>query len=78
MNALELMAWIAGLTLCIVLFTWIAIRMVRWAKKGSKTGSLLGLGLDLVNPHPPPRTHLEQLHSETRGKKNSDSAGPNP
>jgi hypothetical protein len=76
MNALEPLVWVVGLTLCVLLFTWAALRAIRWAKKGSKTASLLGLGMDLANPQPPPRIHLEELKSEIRGKKSADSADP--
>jgi hypothetical protein len=80
MNALAPLAWIGGLTLFFTLSGWIATRMIRWAKKGSKGTDLLGLGMSLpaagVTPQPPPQIQLEELTRDIHGKKNSDSADP--
>jgi hypothetical protein len=80
MKSLVPLAWIVGSTTFIVLSIWIAIRMVRWAKKGSKGASLLGWGMGLpaagVNPLPPPQVQIEELTREIKGKKNSDSSDP--
>lgn len=68
--------WIGALAVGIALAVWMAVRAIRWAKRGSKSASLLGLGMDLANPTPPPRAHLEEIDSEMHGKKRSDSSDP--
>jgi len=80
MNALVPLAWIVGLTLFVTLLGWVAVRMVRWAKRGSRSSDLLGLGMGLpaagINPQPPPQEFIENMTREIHGKKNSDSADP--
>lgn len=76
MDLLEPLMWIGGLMAGIALPIWMAMRAIRWAKRGSKRSSLLGLGMDLANPTPPTRFHLEEIESEMHGKKRSDSADP--
>jgi hypothetical protein len=81
MNApLVALAWILGLTLVFFISMWIAIRLIRWAKKGSTGATLLGWSMGLpaagANPIPPPQIKLEELSREIQGRKNSDSADP--
>jgi hypothetical protein len=80
MKALMPLAWILGLTFGIVFFGWIAMRMVRWARRGSKGTSLLGLGMAIpsagITPQPPPQVQIEQVKRDIQGRKNSDSADP--
>jgi hypothetical protein len=45
MNVLTPLARIIGSTFVIVSSIWIASRMIRWARKGSKGTDLLGLGM---------------------------------
>jgi hypothetical protein len=80
MKLLVPLAWIVGLTLFVTLLGWLATRMVRWAKSGSRGTDLLGLGMSLpaagINPQPPPQEFIEEMTREIHGKKNSDSADP--
>jgi hypothetical protein len=80
MNSLEPLAWIAALTVFACLSIWIAIRMIRWAKRGSKGAALLGWGVGLtaagINPQPPPQVHIEEVTKDIQGRKNSDAADP--
>jgi hypothetical protein len=79
-SSLVPLAWIFGSTLFFFISIWIAIRLIRWAKKGSKGATLLGWGMGLpaagVNPIPPPQVKIEELTREIQGRKNSDSADP--
>ena len=81
MSSLVPLAWIVGLTLFVVLLGWTAKRMIRWARRRSRSTDLLGLGMSLpaagINPQPPPQQFLEEMTHEIYGKKNSDSADPN-
>ena len=80
MNSLEPLAWIAGLLLFFALSLWVAVRMIRWAKRGSKGAALLGWGMGLpaagVNPVPPPQVQIEKVTREIDRRKNSDSSDP--
>jgi hypothetical protein len=80
MNSYVPLAWIAGSALFLVLSIWIAVRLIRWAKRGSKGASLLGWGMTLsataVSPQPPPQEMIEALTRDVQGRKNSDSSAP--
>lgn len=80
MNSYAPLIGIAASILFVCLSIWIAIRMIRWAKKGSAGTSLLGLGMGLpaagINPLPPPQEQIEELTLEIQGKKNSNSSDP--
>jgi hypothetical protein len=80
MKSLEPAAWIAGVFIFICLFIWTAVRLVRWAKSGSKSTELLGWGMGLpaagVNPLPPPQEHIQEVTRDIQGRKNSDAADP--
>ncbi len=80
MNSYVPFTSIGGSALFLVLWIWIAVRLIRWAKKGSKGASLLGWEMTLaaaaVNPHPPPQEMIEDLTRAIQGRKNSDSSDP--
>lgn len=79
MTALEPLAWIAGLTLFFLLSVWLAVRLIRWARKGSKGASLLGWGMELpaagMNPIRPPQERIEEVVHDIQGRRNSNSSG---
>lgn len=74
------LAWTIGLTALFFSSVWLATRLVRWAKKGSKGASFLGWGMGLpaagLNPIPPPQERIEEATREIQGRRNSDSADP--
>jgi hypothetical protein len=80
MSSLAPLFLICGFTLFIVGSIWMAIRLVRWAKRGTKSGSLLGLAMVLpsagANPQPPPQVYIEEVAKESRLKKGSASGDP--
>jgi hypothetical protein len=80
MNSLAPLAWIAGLMTFFFLSIWMAVRLIRWAKRGSQGASLLGWGMGLpaagVNPIPPPQEKIEEVARNIQGRKNSDAADP--
>ena len=80
MKALIPAAWFVGVILFIWFACWTASRLIRWAKRGTKSGSLIGWSLGLpaagVNPIPPPQEQIEEVTRDVQGRKNSDSAAP--
>jgi hypothetical protein len=54
-------------------FTWLAVRAVRWAKKGSKLGSMLVAAAFPFPDQPPPQ---EQVEQQNRLKKDAESGDP--
>ena len=53
---------------------------IRWARKSSKRGAILGWGLQLmgagINPLPPPQERIEEAGRQTKIKKQSESGDP--
>ena len=41
MNKLNQLLWICGAPLATCAFVWLAVRAIRWAKKGTRAGSML-------------------------------------
>jgi hypothetical protein len=80
MKLLVPLAWIVGLTLFVTLIGWLASRVIRWARSGSRSTNLLGLGMSLpaagINPQPPPQEFIEEMTREIHGKKNSNTGDP--
>jgi hypothetical protein len=80
MKALVPLAWTAGVFVFVWFFIWIALRLIRWAKRGSKSASLLGWGMAIpaaaVNTIPPPQQQIEEVTLDIQGRKNSDAADP--
>ena len=82
-NSWPVIAWIAGSVLFFILAIWIAVRMIRWARRGTKGTALFGMALEIpaagINPQPPPRFHIQELENEIQGKKSAESDGsPDP
>ncbi len=80
MNAFVSIAWTVGLTLFVVLLIWIAVLAIGWAKRGTKSGALFGMAMDLpaagINPRPPPRIQLEEVTEDINRRKTSGDADP--
>ena len=69
----EPIIWVCILVVSAVGFTWLAGRAVRWAKKGSKAGSMLTAAAFPFPDQPPPQ---EQVEQQNRLKKDADSGDP--
>ena len=82
MQYFEVAAWTLGSALFVSISTWVGVRMMRWAKKGSKGAALFGLGMGLpaallnANPQPPKQVQIEEVAGEIHRKKDSDSGDP--
>ena len=74
MKDLEPLLWISSLVAAVAAFIWMAIRAIRWAKKGSKAGSMLAAAAFPYPDQPPPQ---EQVEMENRLKKSNDSGDAN-
>jgi hypothetical protein len=65
--------WTFALLLLFGCATWLAVRSVRWAKKGTKGGAML-VAIAFPNPEQPPPQ--QQVEEETRRKKDTESGSP--
>ena len=64
-----------AITLAVVVGAgWLAMRAIRWAKKGTKAGSMLAAAAFPFPDQPPPQAQVEQ---ENRLKKNAESGDAN-
>jgi hypothetical protein len=52
---------------------WLAVRCIRWAKRGTKGGAML-VAIAFPNPDQPPPQ--QQVEEETRLKKDAGSGDP--
>ena len=73
MNNMRQLLWIVCSVLAALLVVWLFIRAVRWAKKGTKAGSMLAAAAfpfpDQLPPH-------EQVANANRLKKDAESGDP--
>ena len=78
MNSLMELTWTLGSAGFLVLFLWIALRLIRWAKKGSRGASMIGWGMGLpaagANPIPPPQENIEEVAQDIESRRSSSSA----
>ena len=58
---------------CVVIATWLAVRAIRWAKKGTSGGKAVAAALFLFPDQPPPHELVEQ---QIRLKRDTDSGDP--
>jgi hypothetical protein len=73
MQSLEPLLWVFAVALLVATVVWLAVRAVRWAKKGTKGGAML-VAIAFPNPdQPPPQQQVEEA---TRRKKDSESGDP--
>jgi hypothetical protein len=59
--------------LCAVGAVWLAVRAVRWAKKGTRGAKALAGALFLFPDQPPPQ---EQVEQQIRLRKDAESGDP--
>jgi hypothetical protein len=57
----------------LVSIAWLMVRAIRWARKGTKTGSMLAAAAFPFPDQPPP---AEQVENANRLRKDAESAGP--
>lgn len=82
MKGSKFSVWTVAGVVFVYLAIWIGMRLMRWAKKGSKSTALFGLGMGLpaalldANPQPPKEIQIEEVAAEIYRKKNADSGDP--
>lgn len=54
--------WVLALCGVAVILIWIAVRAIRWAKKGTKAGMMLAAVAYPFPDQPPPHEQLEQAN----------------
>ena len=74
MNDLSAALWISAGAAVVALTLWLMIRAVRWAKKGTKAGSMLAAAAFPFPDQPPPG---EQVENANRLKKDAGARDPN-
>jgi len=73
MERFETLLWIFAIALLVAGAVWIAVKSVRWAKKGTKGGAML-VAIAFPNPdQPPPQQQVEEA---TTRRKDSESGEP--
>jgi hypothetical protein len=62
--------WGCAAVLAVLLLVWLMARAVRWAKKGTKAGSMLAAAAFPFPEQPPPH---EQVENANRLRKDAES-----
>jgi hypothetical protein len=62
--------WTCAAILAALVLVWLAIQGIRWAKKGTKAGSMLAAAAFPFPDQPPPH---EQVENANRLKKDAES-----
>jgi hypothetical protein len=65
--------WACAAVFAVFVFGWAAVRAIRWAKKGTKAGSMLAAAAFPFPDRPPP---YEQVENANRLKKDTESGDP--
>ena len=73
MRNLNQLLWFCAALLATCAFVWLAVRAIRWARKGTRAGSLLAAAAFPFPDQPPPR---EQVENANRLNKDAESADP--
>jgi hypothetical protein len=74
MTNLEQLLWTCVALLFAAFIVWLAVRAVRWAKKGTKAASMLAAAAFPFPELPPPH---EQVEHANRLKKDAESGDSN-
>lgn len=73
MRNLNQLLWVCAAIVATVALVWLAIRAIRWAKKGTKAGSMLAAAAFPFPDQPPPH---EQVENANRLKQGAESGDP--
>ena len=73
MENLYRLLWPSVAILTALAFLWIAVRAIRWAKKGTRAASILAAAAFPFPDQPPPH---EQVEDANRLRKDSESGSP--
>jgi hypothetical protein len=65
--------WVLVAILAVAAIAWLMVRAVRWAKKGTRTGSMLAAAACPFPEQPPPH---EQVENANRLRKDAESGDP--
>lgn len=72
MNRLSGLLWTLSAILSLVLLTWLMVRAIRWARKGSKGASMLAAAAFPFPEQPPPNEHVERINRLKKGAETGD------
>ena len=73
MSNLPTILWVCGSGVAALLLVWLFVRAIRWAKKGTKAGSMLAAAAFPFPDQPPPH---EQVANANRLRKDAESGDP--
>ena len=65
--------WVCAAVVAALLLVWLFARAIRWAKKGTKAGSMLAAAAFPFPEQPPPH---EQVENANRLKKDAEPGDP--
>jgi hypothetical protein len=64
----------------LVVIAMLLVLAVRWARKSTRRGAILGWGVQLLgagmDPLPPPQVQIEEANRQSKIKKQSESGDP--
>jgi hypothetical protein len=72
MNDLAGLLWTCGALLGLLVLSWLMVRAIRWAKKGSKGASMLASAAFPFPEQPPPNEHVERINRLKKGTELGD------
>jgi hypothetical protein len=64
--------WTGSAILAVFVLTWLMVRAIRWAKKGSKGASMLAAAAFPFPELPPPNEHVERINRLRKGAESGD------
>lgn len=73
MMSLEQFLWVCAAVLAVVLLVWLLTRTIRWARRGTRAGSMLAAAAFPFPDQPPPH---EQVANANRLRKDPESGDP--
>ncbi len=73
MNHWNELVWVCAATSFAIFATWLMLRAIRWARKGSKGASMLAAAAFPFPDQPPPNEQIERIN---RLRKDVESGEP--
>jgi hypothetical protein len=72
MNDSSGLLWTCSIILALLVLTWLMIRAIRWARKGSKGASMLAAAAFPFPEQPPPNEQIERVNRLKKGTESGD------
>jgi len=72
MNDLGGLLWTCSALVVLLFLAWLMVRAIRWAKKGSKSASMLAAAAFPFPEQPPPNEQVERINRLKKGAESGD------